>query len=144
MWSREQPRGVEQGRKREQVVPIGRDQGPATARASEVAKLGRTVYVKGELTGSEDLTIDGRVEGRIDLPDHLLTIEPNAVIEADIVARAVIAFGSVIGGVTARERLEIRRSGSIVGQVVCACLAIHEGAHFEGKIAMAKRPAPSE
>ena len=144
MWSREQPRGVEHGRKHEPVVPIGREQGPTTARVSEVAKLGRTVYVKGELTGSEDLTIDGRVQGRIDLPNHLLTIEPNAVIEADIVAKTVIAFGSVVGGVTASERLEIRRSGSIVGQVVCACLAIHEGAHFEGKIEMAKRPAASD
>jgi cytoskeletal protein CcmA (bactofilin family) len=116
------------------------DELPATARVP--TKLGKTVVIKGELTGSENLTISGRVEGRIDLPDHLLTIEPNAIIEADIVAKTVIAFGSVVGGVTARERLEVRRSGSIVGEIMCGCLAIHEGAYVAGRIEMAK-PAGS-
>ncbi len=129
MWAREE----------EIVRPNGKtDELPAAVKAPNVAKLGKTVVIKGELTGSENLTISGRVEGRIDLPDHLLTIEPNAVIEADIVAKTVIAFGSVVGGVTARERLEIRRSGSIVGAIVCGCLAIHEGAYVAGKIEMAK------
>ena len=137
MWSR--PESDEQV-----VRPNGKtDELPATARAPSVAKLGKTVVIKGELTGSENLTISGRVEGRIDLPDHLLTIEPNAIIEADIVAKTVIAFGSVVGGVTARERLEVRRSGSIVGEIVCGCLAIHEGAYVAGKIEMAKPAAGS-
>jgi cytoskeletal protein CcmA (bactofilin family) len=143
MLSRQPPSAGRQEELDGLAASTGREQRP-TVRASDVAKLGRTVYVKGELTGSEDLTIDGRVEGRIDLPDQSLTIEPNAVIEADIVAKTVIAFGSIIGGVTARERLEIRRSGSIVGKVVCGRLAIHEGAYFEGKIEMARRPATSE
>jgi cytoskeletal protein CcmA (bactofilin family) len=132
MWSRP-------GAGEETVRTNGKtDELPATAKVSNVAKLGKTVVIKGELTGSENLTVSGRVEGRIDLPDHLLTIEPNAVIEADIVAKTVIAFGSVVGGVTARERLEIRRSGSIVGEIVCGCLAIHEGAYVAGKIEMTK------
>jgi cytoskeletal protein CcmA (bactofilin family) len=143
MWSRQPPRNAEREID-ELATPAVADQQPKAARVSNAAKLGRTVYVKGELTGSEDLTIDGRVEGRIDVPDHSLTIEPNAVIEADIVAKTIIAFGSVVGGVTARERLEVRRSGSIVGQVACGRLAIQEGAHIEGRIEMARRPAPSE
>jgi cytoskeletal protein CcmA (bactofilin family) len=129
MWSRED----------QAVGPKEKtDELPATAGASDAAKLGKTVVIKGELTGSENLTISGRVEGRIDLPDHLLTIEPNAIVEADIVAKTVIAFGSVVGGVTARERLEIRTTGSIVGEIVCGCLALHDGAYVEGKIEMAK------
>lgn len=84
--------------------------------------------------------IDGRVEGRIHLPDHTLTIEPNAVIEADIVAKAVVAFGSVVGGVTAHDRLEIRRTGSIVGPIVCARLVIQDGGHLEGRVEMPTPP----
>lgn len=129
MRSREQPA---------EARPGGTDE------LSGAGKLGRTIFIKGELTGSENLTISGRVEGRIDLPDHLLTIEPDAVIKADIVAKTVVTFGSVIGGVNARERLEIRRTGSIVGKVVCGCLALHDGAHFEGRVEMGKRAATSK
>jgi cytoskeletal protein CcmA (bactofilin family) len=110
----------------------------------EPAKLGSTVRVKGELTGSEDLMVDGRVEGRIDLSGHTLTIGPNATIEADVVAKAVIVFGSIVGAVTARDMLELRRTGSIVGQVVCERLAIQDGAHLQAKVEMSKRPARAE
>lgn len=112
--------------------------------SNDVARLGSTVRIKGTLTGSEDLKIDGRVEGRIELPEHTLIIEPNAIIEADVVAKAVIVFGSVAGSVTAREKLEIRRSGSIVGQVACAQLSIHEGAQMQGKVEMAGRATRSD
>jgi cytoskeletal protein CcmA (bactofilin family) len=141
MWNRQQS---DPTRHDETDELSARARQPSAARASDVATLGKTVYVKGELTGAENLTIDGRVEGRIDLPDHLLTIQPNAIIEADIVAKTVIAFGSVVGGVTARDRLEIRRSGSIVGEVVCGCLTIQDGAFFEGKVEMTPRQATTE
>ncbi len=109
-----------------------------------MAQLGRTLCVKGEVTGSEDLKIDGRVEGRVVLPEHTVTVEPNATIEAEIVAKAVVVFGSIRGAVTVREKLEIRRTGSIVGTVVCGCLSIHEGAHLQGKVEMVTQPARSE
>src|SRR5919204_1700909 len=101
---------------------------------SRIAKLGSSVIVKGELTGSEDLTVDGRVEGKIDLPDHTLTIGPNADIRANIVAKTVTVFGNVVGDISARHSIDIRRGGSLVGQLACARIAIQDGAQFSGRV----------
>ena len=90
--------------------------------------------VKGEIVGSEDLTIDGQVEGKIDLPEHMLTIGPNATILADIVAKSLTVFGSVIGTITAREKVDLRKSGSVEGTVTCGRIAMQEGAHLSGKL----------
>jgi cytoskeletal protein CcmA (bactofilin family) len=110
-----------------------------------MARLGSSVSVKGDLCGSEDLTVDGRVEGRIELPDHALTIGPNANIQADIAARIVTVFGSVVGRITARDKVEIRRGGSLEGQLASACIAIQDGAHFCGNVEMpARKPKLDE
>jgi cytoskeletal protein CcmA (bactofilin family) len=106
------------------------------AREGLRANLGSSVCVKGELSGSEDLTVDGRVEGRINLSDHMLTIGPNAKIEADIVAKVVMVFGSIVGSVTAREKIEIRQGGSLQGDLTCSRIVIQDGAHFSGKANM--------
>ena len=98
------------------------------------ASVGRSIVVKGEIAGSEDLTLDGQVEGRIDLPDHVLTVGPNAVIRADITAKAVTIFGQIIGGVTVRDKADVRKSGSVEGHLSCGRLAVQEGAHLTGKI----------
>jgi cytoskeletal protein CcmA (bactofilin family) len=100
------------------------------------ANIGTSVLITGELTASEDLMVDGRVDGRINLPDHALTIGPNAHIQATIVARAVTVFGSVSGDIAAREMVEIRRGASLQGDVVCARITIQEGALFCGKVDM--------
>jgi cytoskeletal protein CcmA (bactofilin family) len=141
MRSRNETRGVEGSAP---GVPTGQDQQSFTPWHPSVTKLGRTVCVKGDLIGAEDLTIDGRVEGRIDLPDHTLTVLPNATLEADIAAKAVVVFGSVIGSVTAHDKLEIRGSGSIDGQVACVRLVIHEGGRLQGKVDMATLADASE
>jgi cytoskeletal protein CcmA (bactofilin family) len=112
---------------------------PNGVKNTQVAQLGRSVLVKGELTGSEDLTVDGRVEGRIDLPDHTLTIGPNAQVRADIVAKVVTVFGSVVGGVTARDKVEIRQGGSLEGHLACGRITIQDGAQFRGKVDMPPR-----
>ena len=96
--------------------------------------LGRSISVKGEVTGSEDLMIDGQVEGRIDLPDHVLTVGPNATIVADITVRVATIFGTVIGNITAREKIEVRKTGSVEGQLICASLLVQEGALLKGKV----------
>jgi len=96
--------------------------------------LGRSISVKGEVTGSEDLMIDGQVEGRIDLPDHVLTVGPNATIVADITVRVATIFGSVIGNITAREKIEVRKTGSVEGQLICASLLVQEGALLKGMV----------
>jgi cytoskeletal protein CcmA (bactofilin family) len=98
------------------------------------ANFGRSIAVKGEVSGSEDLMIDGQVEGRIDLPDHVLTVGPNATIVADITVRVAMIFGTVIGNITAREKIEVRKTGSVEGQLTCARLVVQEGAILHGKV----------
>ena len=98
------------------------------------AHFGRSVQVKGQVTGSEDLTIDGEVEGKIDLPDHVLTVGPNATIHADVKARVVMVFGTVLGSITAKEKIDLRRGGSVEGEVVCGRLTVQEGANLSGKV----------
>jgi cytoskeletal protein CcmA (bactofilin family) len=111
--------------------------GPSGGRVEEKARmatLGASVCIKGEITGSEDLTIDGQVEGKIDLPEHVLTIGPNAMIIADIAVKSLAIFGTVFGNVKARERVDLRNSGSVEGTIVCGRIAMQEGAKFIGKL----------
>lgn len=96
--------------------------------------FGRSISVKGEVSGSEDLMIDGQVEGRIDLPDHVLTVGPNATIVADITVRVATIFGTVVGSITAREKIDVRTTGSVEGQLTCARLVVQEGAILKGKV----------
>jgi cytoskeletal protein CcmA (bactofilin family) len=103
--------------------------------------IGKSVVIKGELSGSEDLTIEGHVEGKIELKDHLLTIGPNGRIKAQIFAKTVIVLGEVSGNVSASEKVEIRDGGSVDGDIVSPRVAIAEGAHFRGSVDMQKKGA---
>jgi cytoskeletal protein CcmA (bactofilin family) len=105
-----------------------------------VATIGVSVSIKGEIKGSEDLTIDGQVEGKIDLPDHMLTIGPNATVVADITAKVVTLFGSVIGTVVAREKADVRKTASLEGSLTCGRLAVQEGAKINGKVETKSKP----
>jgi len=107
---------------------------PGDGTEPKTPQFGRSICVKGEITGAEDLTVDGQVDGRIDLPNHTLTVGPNATICADITAKAVMIFGTVLGSVTAHERIEIRRSGSVEGNVACARLVVQDGAILCGNV----------
>jgi len=107
---------------------------PSDSNETKTAQFGRSICVKGEITGSEDLTVDGQVDGRIDLPKHVLTVGPNATICADITAKSVMIFGTILGSVTAHERIEVRRSGSVEGNVTCANLVVQDGAILSGKV----------
>jgi cytoskeletal protein CcmA (bactofilin family) len=141
MWSREESRSVSGTAAQPPVIP-----GAPERRANEeirLARIGSSVFLKGALTASEDLMVDGRVEGRIDLPDHALTIGPNANIQADIVAKVVTVFGSVVGGIAARDKVDIRRGGSLDGDLSCTRIAIHDGARFCGRVAMGTRRSRS-
>src|SRR5581483_520823 len=102
----------------------------------DVVNIGKSVVIKGELNGSEDLTIEGHVEGRIDLRDHVLTIGPNGKIKAEIHAKAVVVLGEVIGNVGASEKVDIRENGSVDGDITAPRVAIAEGAHFRGSVDM--------
>ncbi|HUR32192.1 MAG TPA: polymer-forming cytoskeletal protein [Vicinamibacterales bacterium] len=102
--------------------------------------IGKSVVIKGELNGSEDLTIEGQVEGTIQLKDHILTIGPNGKIKAQIFAKAVIILGSVTGNVTASEKVDIRDNGAVDGDIISPRVAIAEGAHFRGSVDMQRKP----
>jgi cytoskeletal protein CcmA (bactofilin family) len=110
----------------------------ATSRSSEniVMDLGTSVVIKGELSGSEDLTLYGQMEGSVTLPDHTLTIGPHADIQAAISARAVVIMGAVTGNVTAKERIEIGATGSVAGDIDSPRLAVAEGGRLRGHVQM--------
>ena len=105
----------------------------------DVVNIGKSVVIKGELNGSEDLTIEGHIEGKIDLKDHVLTIGPNGKIKAQVFAKAVVVLGEVNGNVTATEKVDIRDGGSVDGDIVSPRVAIAEGAHFRGSVDMQRR-----
>src|SRR4051794_34598046 len=102
----------------------------------DVVNIGKSVVIKGELNGSEDLTIEGHVEGKIELRDHVLTIGPNGKIKAQLHAKAIVVLGEVIGNVTATEKVDIRENGSGEGGITSPRVAIAEGAHFRGSVDM--------
>ena len=103
--------------------------------------IGKSVVIKGELNGSEDLTIEGQVEGKIELRQNVLTIGANGRIKAQVFAKAVIILGEVTGNVTATEKVDIRDNGSVDGDIAAPRVAIAEGAHFRGSIDMQRAGA---
>jgi len=104
--------------------------------------IGKSVVIKGELTGSEDLTIEGHVEGKIELRQNVLTIGPNGKIKAQVFAKSVIILGEVTGNVTASEKVDLRDNGSVDGDITSPRVAIAEGAHFRGSIDMQRSSKP--
>jgi cytoskeletal protein CcmA (bactofilin family) len=110
----------------------------------KTVNIGKSVIIKGELNGSEDLTIEGQVEGKIELRQNVLTIGPNGKIKAQVFAKSVIILGEVTGNVTATEKVDIRDNGSVDGDIAAPRVAIAEGAHFRGSIDMQRTGKPSE
>lgn len=96
--------------------------------------LGSSVTLKGELSGDEDLTIEGQFDGTIDLKDSCLTIGQHGQVKADISARQVIISGKLSGKINARDKVEIHKTGNVVGDLVTMGVAIEEGAYFKGSI----------
>jgi cytoskeletal protein CcmA (bactofilin family) len=106
----------------------------------DVLNIGQSVVFKGELSGGEDLFIEGTVEGKVELPNHVLTIGPHAKIKADVSAKIVIVLGEVVGKITASEKLDVRGTGSVDGDIISPLVAIAEGAHLRGSVDMQKKP----
>jgi cytoskeletal protein CcmA (bactofilin family) len=117
------------------VVPFS---APSTrlgnASVRETARLGASLAIKGHITGTEDLRIDGKVEGPISLRGHELTVGPTAQLNSEIQAGEVIVYGKVVGNLHARGRVDIKKDGSIVGDISSARISIEDGAHFKGRI----------
>lgn len=109
-------------------------------KAGEFAHIGKSVVIKGELSGSEDLYLDGQVEGSIELRNHNLTVGPNGKVKADVTAKSVVIQGKVEGKLTAAERVELQKSAVVDGDIVTQRIAVEEGAFFKGKIDIQKEP----
>ena len=114
----------------------------ATGTTSDQATIGKSLVIKGEVTGSESLYIDGRVEGSINLSGNRVTIGRNGVVSANISAREIVVLGKVRGNLTASDRVDIRSDGSLTGDVVAARISIEDGAFFKGGIDIRKAGSP--
>ena len=114
---------------------------PLDPSRSEVAHIGKSVLIKGELSGSEDLYFDGEIEGSFDLGSHSLTIGPNGRIRANVRAKDVVVNGKVDGDVSGSERVELRRSALMVGNIVTRRVVIEEGAFFKGQLDIQREAA---
>ena len=102
----------------------------------EAASIGKSIVIRGEVSGSEDLTIEGQIDGKIELRDHILSVGSSGRVQAHIVAKAIVVHGQVTGNLTAAEKIEIREHGVVEGDIVAPRVAIADGAKFRGSIDM--------
>jgi cytoskeletal protein CcmA (bactofilin family) len=113
-------------------------QRPADNFRAEVAHIGKSVLIKGELSGSEDLYLDGEVEGSVELKQHSLTIGPHGRVKANVHAREIIIHGKVEGNVRGDEKVELKKSSVLLGDIATQRIAIEDGAYFKGGIDIQK------
>ena len=141
-WNRNEPEHLSQpvtseGRLEQKSPP------PAGEKTMDkLVNIGQSIEIKGELTGNEDLTIEGKVEGRIKLQDHNLTIGANGRITAEIRAKTVQVIGEVVGNITADDRVQIAETGSMVGDIIAPRVMLADGARFKGSIDMERKSTP--
>jgi cytoskeletal protein CcmA (bactofilin family) len=141
MWSKQQavaepPAAVPSATPASPVVPFNQ---PASGKLSSpssrsAARLGSSIQIKGQVFGTEDLQIDGIVDGPISLKGHELTVGSTAQLSSEIHAGNVVAYGKVVGNVHSRGRVDIKKDGSIIGDIDSARISIEDGAHFKGRI----------
>jgi cytoskeletal protein CcmA (bactofilin family) len=117
---------------------------PATSSSGATARMGQSLHFKGEISGNEDLHLDGSVEGLIHLEDRKLVIGASAKVTADVIAREVVVYGNVKGNLQARDRIEIKKDGSVVGDLTTARIMIEDGAYFKGSIEIEKSSAAGD
>ena len=102
--------------------------------SGDLAQIGKSVVIKGELSGSEDLYVDGVVEGSIALKNNSLTVGPNGQVKASVDAKGIVVQGKVEGNVTASDRVELRKAAIVTGDITTQRIAIEEGAYLKGRI----------
>ncbi len=152
MWtSKQQPQADLPGTSSVQVpgAPIRPGNATPATRSStpnsrDVACLGANLVVKGDISGSEDLQIGGTVEGSISLQGQKLTIGPTAKLNSEVHAREVVVYGSVEGNLNARDRVEIKKDGSVMGDITTVRISIEDGAYFKGRIEIDRANQPAD
>jgi cytoskeletal protein CcmA (bactofilin family) len=121
----------DRGSERNQPAPTGKGDG--------MANIGKSISIKGDLSGNEDLVIEGKVEGKVELPNNQLTVGANGIVKAEVSAKAVVVIGRVAGNVKGSERIEIQATGIVEGDVAAPRLMVAEGAVVNGSIQMTKQ-----
>ena len=111
--------------------------------AGDQASIGKSLLIKGEITGAESLFIDGKVEGSINLPGNRVTVGRNGQVTASIAAREIVILGKVRGNISASDKVDIRAEGALTGDVTAARISIEDGAFFKGGIDIKKPEAKS-
>lgn len=111
---------------------------PRPAGADRPTHLSKTIQLKGTITGNEDLYVDGKLEGSVDLPKNMLTVGVNGQVQANVTAREVVILGKLNGNVSATDRVEIKAQGALTGDVSAARISIEDGAFFKGGIDIRK------
>jgi cytoskeletal protein CcmA (bactofilin family) len=106
------------------------------------AVLGKSVIVKGQIFSREDLTIDGEVEGTVELQEHRLTVGPNGKVTASVKAREIVVLGTIHGNVETTDKIDIRKEAKLVGDIKTARIVIEDGAYFKGNIDIVRAEAP--
>ena len=106
---------------------------------SNVANIGKSISIRGDLTGNEDMVIEGQVEGKVDLPNNQLTVGANGSVKAEIHAKGIVIVGHVVGNVFGLERIEIQATGRVEGDVTAPKLSVSEGAQINGAIKMTSK-----
>ena len=117
---------------------------PSSSTTRNLACLGSTLKVKGEISGDEDLQIDGKVDGPISLQGHRLTIGRTAQLSSEVTAREVVVYGKAAGNLCARDRVEIKKDGEVIGDITTARISIEDGAYFKGRIEIERGKSPVE
>jgi cytoskeletal protein CcmA (bactofilin family) len=110
--------------------------------SADLAQIGKSVVVKGDLSGSEDLYVEGQIEGSISLKNNSLTVGPHGQIKASVEAKGVIVQGKLEGNVQASDRVELRKSAVMTGDITTQRIAIEEGAYLKGKVDIQGKSAP--
>jgi len=108
--------------------------------SGDLAQIGKSVVIKGELSGSEDLYVDGQVEGSIALKNNSLTVGPNGQIKASVEAKAIVVQGKLEGNVQASDRVELRKTAIVSGDIATQRISIEEGAYLKGKVDIQGKP----
>lgn len=118
------------------------DETPRGGEPADMANIGKSISIKGDVTGDEDTVIEGRVEGRVELSNHHLTVGPNGDVKGEISAKQVTVVGKVAGNITATERIELSDSGRVDGDLLSPRLLVQEGAQLNGEVSMKPVAAP--
>ena len=119
--------------------------GPLAARPERAGSvLGAGLHIKGEISGSEDLFVDGGVDGLIRMEGRTLTVGPSASIVANVEAAEIVVYGNVQGNLCALDRIEIKKNGSVVGELATSRIMIEDGAYFKGSIEIDRRAAAAD